>query len=303
MNDARELLRPGKNRDGYFTSEDVLAQATRAMDVLSHPDYQHEDHVFLYDNARTHLARAPDALSAGNMTLNPSSKFSCEKKDADGKKTLVRMRDARFADGTPQALYFPHGHPLAGQFKGMKNLINERRARGAALRDPSEMKAQCKNFKCPPGHTDCCCRRVLFTQPDFASQPSHLEEHCAARGFRVIFLPKFHCELNFIEQVWGYAKRLYREYPASSDETDLENNTLEALDSVPIDCMRRYGLIHSQIYMYSRQVRFSTRSHRFMDAYRKGLDGRQAAWAAKKYRGHRVVPPTILAEFTLAHTL
>jgi hypothetical protein len=41
----------------------------------------------------------------------------------------------------------------------------------------------------------------------------------------------------------------------------------------------------------------------FMDAYRKGLDGRQAAWAAKKYRGHRVVPPTILAEFTLAHTL
>jgi hypothetical protein len=33
------------------------------------------------------------------------------------------------------------------------------------------------------------------------------------------------------------------------------------------------------------------------------LDGRQAAWAAKKYRGHRVVPPTILAEFTLAHTL
>ncbi|KAJ7245957.1 hypothetical protein C8J57DRAFT_1081888 [Mycena rebaudengoi] len=27
------------------------------------------------------------------------------------------------------------------------------------------------------------------------------------------------------------------------------------------------------------------------DAYRKGLDGAQAAWAARKYKGHRVLPP------------
>ena len=31
-----------------------------------------------------------------------------------------------------------------------------------------------------------------------------------------------------------------------------------------------------------------------MDAYRKGLSGKQAAWAAKKYHGHRVLPDTIL---------
>jgi len=34
-----------------------------------------------------------------------------------------------------------------------------------------------------------------------------------------------------------------------------------------------------------------------MDAYHKGLDGEQAAWAAKKYRGHRVLPSTILEDF------
>ncbi|KAJ7199471.1 hypothetical protein GGX14DRAFT_373101, partial [Mycena pura] len=39
---------------------------------------------------------------------------------------------------------------------------------------------------------------------------------------------------------------------------------------------------------------FATRSERFMDAYRKGLDGAQAAWAGKKYRGHRGVPKNIL---------
>ena len=34
-----------------------------------------------------------------------------------------------------------------------------------------------------------------------------------------------------------------------------------------------------------------------MDAYRKGLTGKGAAWAAKKYRGHRVLPESILREF------
>lgn len=32
-----------------------------------------------------------------------------------------------------------------------------------------------------------------------------------------------------------------------------------------------------------------------MDAYAKGLDGKQAAWASKKYRGHRTIPDDILA--------
>ena len=42
--------------------------------------------------------------------------------------------------------------------------------------------------------------------------------------------------------------------------------------------------------------RFSNRSSHFIDAYHKGLNGRQAAWANKKYRGHRVLPEGILEE-------
>jgi hypothetical protein len=34
-----------------------------------------------------------------------------------------------------------------------------------------------------------------------------------------------------------------------------------------------------------------------MDAYRKGLSGSEAAWATKKYRGHRIIPDTILLHF------
>ncbi|KAF9013064.1 hypothetical protein BDQ17DRAFT_1231373, partial [Cyathus striatus] len=32
-------------------------------------------------------------------------------------------------------------------------------------------------------------------------------------------------------------------------------------------------------------------ANQFMDAYLMGLDGKQAAWAGKWYRVHRVLPP------------
>jgi hypothetical protein len=59
-------------------------------------------------------------------------------------------------------------------------------------------------------------------------------------------------------------------FPPSSKEEDMERNMLEALEAVPIASMRR----------------FACRSMRFADAYFCGLDGADAAWANKKYRGH-----------------
>ncbi|KIK76762.1 hypothetical protein PAXRUDRAFT_17963 [Paxillus rubicundulus Ve08.2h10] len=66
----------------------------------------------------------------------------------------------------------------------------------------------------------------------------------------------------------------------SSSEEVLEHNGINSLDAVPI---------------------FATRSARFINAYDKGLNGTQAAWAIKKYRGHRVLPESILKEFDDAH--
>ncbi|KAI6115565.1 hypothetical protein EDD16DRAFT_1474105 [Pisolithus croceorrhizus] len=44
------------------------------------------------------------------------------------------------------------------------------------------------------------------------------------------------------------------------------------------------------------RIRFAIRSRRLMDAYHKGLNGRQAASATGKYRGHCVLPVSIMNE-------
>lgn len=38
-----------------------------------------------------------------------------------------------------------------------------------------------------------------------------------------------------------------------------------------------------------------------MDAYYRGLDGKQAAWAARKYRGHRVIPESLMDDLMKAN--
>lgn len=58
---ARVLFKAGKAQEGYFMSKDIQKQNNTAIDIL---EKHYEDHVFVYDNATTHLKRANGALSA-----------------------------------------------------------------------------------------------------------------------------------------------------------------------------------------------------------------------------------------------
>jgi hypothetical protein len=145
------------------------------------------------------------------------------------------MGHGTFNNGSPQDFYFPAGHQRAGIFKGMAKILEER-----GYGNMSNVRAECPGFKCDPEVAQCCCRRILYNEPDFTNAKSLLQGLCEASGFRVLFLPKFHCELNFIEMCWGAAKRTYRLYPPSSKEDDLERNMLAALDSITIQQMRRF---------------------------------------------------------------
>ncbi|KAF8899844.1 hypothetical protein CPB85DRAFT_1166508, partial [Mucidula mucida] len=122
---ARKVIKPGKNREGYFTNKDILRQAKNAMDILDefYPEYEH---MFVYDNATTYWKRADDALSARKMPRNiskPDANWLVEvnQLNNDGNqvhttagkfaKKRICMCDATLPSGAPQPLYFPDDHP------------------------------------------------------------------------------------------------------------------------------------------------------------------------------------------------
>jgi hypothetical protein len=187
--------------------------------------YPEAQALFIFDNATTHQKRAPDALSA-NYTPRGCKIW---------RPGQPQMRDATFANGERQPLYWPADHPeFPGYFKGMKIILAEHGLWREGLRSQCET-----SFTACEDKTDCCCRRILFNQPDFINQKSCLEELVESRGHLCDFYPKFHCELNFIEQYWGAAKFRYRATPPTKNIQSMENSMKQCLDDVPLIQMQR----------------------------------------------------------------
>ena len=105
-----------------------------------------------------------------------------------------------------------------------------------------------------------------------------MEETVLAMGFTIIFPPKYHCELNFIEQIWGWLKNYHRR-TCTYNRADLERELPHTLDDlIPIDFFRRA----------------SRNCYRFMSGYRHGLTGALLEYSVKKYRGHRRIPDNVI---------
>ena len=116
LRNARRIFRPGKNRDGYFTNEDVLHQSKDAAAILQ-AEYPEYEHVFIFDNATTHRKRYDHAISARHMPkFTPKDMahnwYATKYRTVNGEKIKeqCRMGDATFL-GEPQALYYPADHP------------------------------------------------------------------------------------------------------------------------------------------------------------------------------------------------
>lgn len=148
-----------------------------------------------------------------------------------------RMRSGTLPNGEPQSFYFTDDHPsMPGWFKGMEVIIRER---GLWPEGDLGLLAQCPGFRCAPGRMDCCCRRILFLQPDFVSQKPQLQELVESRGHLCDFYPKYHCELNFIEQYWGAAKLRFRVAGRAAGIDEMERKVIQCLDDVSLPQIRR----------------------------------------------------------------
>ena len=100
-----------------------------------------------------------------------------------------------------------------------------------------------------------------------------IESSIKARKHLVLFPPKFYCELNPIEMLWGASKRMCR---AECDYTFNELCTIikESLERVSIAQIRRYF----------------RRCLHLIEAYELGIPHKLAEFAHKKYRSHHKFP-------------
>ena len=212
-----------------------------------HPD---SDIVYLFDNSH---ARRPDALWADNLNLN------------DGGKNTKALRDTTW-NGVIQ-----HMQDNNGIQKGIRTILRERELWHDGLKLDCKL---CKQKTPPADNLACCARRILSQCADFRVDKCWLEETVEEMGHRLLFFPKFHCELNFIEMLWGYVKVKLRRMCTFSF-SDLKQRLPELLDSIPLPFVKRA----------SRQCL------RYMNGYRLGLIGPELDYAVRKYKGHRMIPP------------
>lgn len=114
-------------------------------------------------------------------------------------------------------------------------------------------------------------RIVLSNHDDFRTDKTKVEHHLENRGHIVMFIPKFHCELNPIERVWGQAK-VYTRAHTNFTLARLRQIIGPALDSVSVDLIRKY---FSRVGEYER-------------AYLEGKKaGKEVEQAAKVFKSHR----------------
>lgn len=139
---ARILFRAGKAREGYFDNNNIQQHLALGMGLAA-KYYPDDDHVFVFDNATTHLKRPEGSLSALKMPRGPSANFGVEVNvvNDDGKpvygldgkifKQKIPMGNGYFEQGgerKEQAFYWRaySNLPHAGHFKGMAAILEER---------------------------------------------------------------------------------------------------------------------------------------------------------------------------------
>jgi hypothetical protein len=263
-----QQFKAGKNREGWFTNEDLVKQLNTCMPMMRklHPN---ADLIFAFDNSMTHRAAPPDGLDATKLNLS------------DGGKNVPLLRNTTFVNAEGDIVQ-QLMQTAEGVQKGMKSILIERsRSKNNFGHDLLKMCYPCSIHR----GTDlkdyherlpqCCGTRVLSEEPDFAQQKEYLAEEVEKwEGCTIIFFPKYHCELNFIEMVWGWTKSYHR--------SSCTYNFKDLQRELPLTYTTRLPLEFVQkAFMYCL---------RFMSGYRVGLVGPELDYAVKKYRGHRCIP-------------
>jgi hypothetical protein len=249
--DATVYFEYGGNAEGWWKGEDVVKQVLDTAIPVFEKEFGSECRAcFLFDNSTNHGVYAPDALVASRMNWKSGGKQPVMR---DGWMGPERIRQVMYEE-------IEEGGKRKQVPKGIKRVLEER----ALFRDGLKMECRKewadengqKHTKrgCVDGVEDCCGRRILESQPDFREQKGMVEEEITQRGHLVMFYPKFHCELNWIEYFWGDGKRRTRQL-CDYTFNGLRKTVPEVLESTE----------------EVRILRWLRKSERIIGAYRDGL--------------------------------
>ena len=188
------------DKDKYWRGDDMVNHTAKVAIPIFNATFPGCQAVFPFDNASNHCSCAADALRVENMNLHPG-----------GKQGMLREAFMH-GEGLPQPMSFAkdyYNRKLASKPKGIKRVLKEHvlwPERGLVLKCPTTHNQP----GCSP-EGGCCACRVLGAERDFRDQKGRLQEEVETLGHRILFYPKFHCELNFIERYCCQAKWVARE--------------------------------------------------------------------------------------------
>jgi transposase len=227
----------------------------------------------------THHKKVDDALFAQILNLSDGGK--------NMGKPMPFQRDGWYMkDGEKvvQSMLVPD--PVTGELqqKGIRRILQESglfRTEGGhpLLLECGSCKRGGNREASVARNLPCCARAVLSREPYFMEQKEWLAETVEDElGFTILFYPKYHCELNYIELIWGWIKGYHRR-SCTYNFADLEAGLPGTMENeIPL------------LFTIQRYYRFCLG---FMSGYRAGLTGVLLDYSARKYKGHRAIPGNI----------
>ena len=279
------LFEFGKNRDGYWTGDDMLKHTAEFIDFLEFklPAYQF---VFIFDWSSGHAKYPENAPNVKTMNstfggkqplFRPAQILEDFTYAEDFPANLPRLKTGMFQHmvfqpDDPAPFYKPNAQPqeYVGKAKGLKQVLFER-----GLYTPNmTLEGDNKNSDDATSMTF-----VLGNCLDFKLQKSALAEYIESRGHICDYIPKYHPELNPLERCWGMSKRFIRRL-CKFQYKDL---------LVKI----HRSLLDGRIQPLSMIRKFFRKSRDYMRAYRSGKkEFADIKLQLKVYKSHRMPPPS-----------
>jgi hypothetical protein len=170
----------GKNRDGYFTSDEFLPIVEIALFIF-HFMFPSTQLVVVFDQSGVHWKKADDALNADHLNLYKPGKH------------LLRSTSYVNAKGNlvDQILVQYDEEEEEWKSKPLVDILKERGLWKDGMRRDEAAD-------------------ILAAQPDFAAEKSQLQKLVESYGDVCLAQPKCHPELNPIELVWAGEKYFAR---------------------------------------------------------------------------------------------